>query len=150
VPWSSGPSQPSPDSVLPLAHHAEIPKVTGNVVVRREGSFDVAIHRRPSSHHHLGCADESLIIRLVAGDFAMVAGDRALVTCGFAMVAGDLALVTGDLALVAGDRALVTCGFAMVAGDLALVTGGFALVAGDLASRGVTSCSCGRSMGTSL
>jgi hypothetical protein len=29
-----------------LRHHAEIPIVTGNVVVRREGSFNVAIHRR--------------------------------------------------------------------------------------------------------
>jgi hypothetical protein len=35
--------------------------VTGNVVARREGSFSVAIHRRPSRAHHAGCVDESLI-----------------------------------------------------------------------------------------
>ena len=60
---SFSPSRPFPNSVLPLAHHAEIPIVTGNVVVRREGSFNVAIHRRPSPNHHVGCADESLITR---------------------------------------------------------------------------------------
>ncbi len=58
---SFSPSPSSPNPVLPLAHHAEIPIVTGYVVVRREGSFNVAIHRRPSPYHHLGCADESLI-----------------------------------------------------------------------------------------
>jgi len=79
-------------------------------MARREGSFNDAIHRRPSPTDAPGCVDESLINPVDAGVYTAYAGiytaDAGIYTADAGIYTADAGVYTADAGIYTADAGI--------------------------------------------